>query len=573
MSRKRPGQGGRRQRRVRARTVECQTLESRTLLTAVPGYDYVLTGQSWPDPAYITYSIAPDGVNWDNGVNVLNATFNARFGWAGAWQYQLARALATWESVANINISPTTDGPYPFNTSGLAQGDPRFGDIRFGGYPFPDDSTMLAQTYFPPPDGATAAGDVEINTSMDFGIGSGYDLYSVILHETGHSLGLNHPQNPAEVMYPTYEGVRAGLAPGDIAGIQAIYGARALDGYQEQGLGFSAAIPIDLSSKLASSSQTSISNASLPFIGTAEYYGFVAPPSSNGSVQATVSSAGLSMLSPEVSIFDGSGKLLARASNPSSWSDAVTAVASGMSAGQRYIVEVTGATDDVFSVGTYALTVSLLNSTPSLPPAQQTTPPGASQQPVSTGPAPDRFEPNNTPATATALGRITQDTVSGVNLATGSDVDYFAFQTGTGGVYQVSAQGVIIQAYTSRGRLITQGGNHLTLRAARKGMSYLVKIMPPSNAPVSSYTLSIVHPGSQAAVRKLTRPHPRPVVARTARSSILEQARTSSAAHVTAPAGTMFAWPTRWSPPWHGWRVEVAKRVAPSHLMASTKIW
>ena len=145
-------------------------------MSVIPGYDYVLSGESWPNPSHITYSIAPDGVFWDHGTNNLNATFNAKFGTSGIWQRQIALALATWESVANINIVPVSDGPYDLNTLGLAQGDPRFGDIRFGGYAFLDTTITLAQTYFPPPNGSTAAGDVELNTSMNFNIGSTYDL-------------------------------------------------------------------------------------------------------------------------------------------------------------------------------------------------------------------------------------------------------------------------------------------------------------------------------------------------------------------------------------------------------------
>ena len=174
----------------------CDRLEERSLMTGIPGYDYVLTGYSWQNPARITYSIAPDGVFWDHGTNVLNAAFNAKFGASGTWERQIALALATWESVANINLVPVQDGPYDFNTLGNAQGDPRFGDIRFGGYAFANNTTTLAETYFPPPNGSTAAGDVEINTALGFNIGSSYDLYSVLLHETGHSLGLNHPTNP-----------------------------------------------------------------------------------------------------------------------------------------------------------------------------------------------------------------------------------------------------------------------------------------------------------------------------------------------------------------------------------------
>src|SRR5690349_15728362 len=105
----------------------CEILEERALLTT-PGYDYVLSGFSWSNPGHISYSIPPDGVFWDHGTDNLNATLNAKLG-PGNWQRQIARALATWESVANINLVPMSDGAYDFNVLGLAQGDSRFGDI------------------------------------------------------------------------------------------------------------------------------------------------------------------------------------------------------------------------------------------------------------------------------------------------------------------------------------------------------------------------------------------------------------------------------------------------------------
>ena len=33
------------------------------MMTAIPGYDYVVTGYRWSNPSRITYSIAPDGVH------------------------------------------------------------------------------------------------------------------------------------------------------------------------------------------------------------------------------------------------------------------------------------------------------------------------------------------------------------------------------------------------------------------------------------------------------------------------------------------------------------------------------
>ena len=328
-------------------------------MTGGPGYDYVLTGYSWQNPARITYSIAPDGVFWDHGTNALNATFNAKFGASGTWERQIALALATWESVANINLVPVQDGPFNFNTLGNSQGDPRFGDIRFGGYAFANNSTTLAETYFPPPNGSTAAGDVEINTALGFNIGSTYDLYSVLLHETGHSLGLDHAANPVEVMSPVYGGVRTGLQAGDIAGIQAIYGARAPDAYQARGLGMSLASPIDLTAGLAGSSQLVVSSASLASIGDVEYYSFVAPAGSGESLQVTAAAGNVSMLSPQVTLYDDAGNLLAQASNPAAWSDNVTASLPALVPGQRYQIAVTGATHGYFDVGAYQLLVSL----------------------------------------------------------------------------------------------------------------------------------------------------------------------------------------------------------------------
>lgn len=400
-------QPNRGKRKPRSRTWSVETLDVRSLLSAA-GTGYVLEGTQWPDPGHITYSIVPDGTQWDHGVSDLNAVMNAKFG-AGVWEYQIAKALATWESVSNINISPTTDSGAPFNTYGPGQGDPNFGDIRIAGYNF-NNPTVAAQTYPPPPDGWTAAGDSEINTAVNYSIGSGIDLYSVMLHEMGHALGLAESPDPAAVMYQQYQGVRTGLNSADIAGIQSLYGPRTLDTYQQQGIGTSFASAINLNGSLTAAGQSTVTGVSLGSIGDVEYYVVQAPANAGPgtTLAAEAVAAGQSMLSPKIEIFNTSQSLLASQANPAAFSDNVAATVTNVQPGAFYYVAVTGATNDVFSVGTYELAINFsglqspvaASSPPvsSPPPVQPSNPVPASNTPVvaSTNPTPgDNSTPNN----------------------------------------------------------------------------------------------------------------------------------------------------------------------------------
>lgn len=504
-------------------------LEDRALMATV-GYDYILSGFKWANPSRITYSFPPDGVMWEAGKNVLNTTFDTKFG--NAWQGEIARALATWQSVANINIVPASDGRYDWNSLGQSQGDSKFGDIRIGGYPFGGNKKTLAQAYFPPPQGATAGGDVQINTSMSFQINGQYDLFSVVLHETGHSLGLNHSENAATVMAATYGGVRSGLTDGDIAGIQAIYGARKLDVYQSQGLGLSANLPIDLTSGLVSTNTATAGGASLTKIGDVEWFSFVAPSYASGSWNVTAGAANVSMLSPEVSVYDASMNLLARAGDPSSWSSDATAAVSSIVPGQRYYVSVKGATSDVFSVGAYNLTISLPKGSPSTPRPTPTPTPNPTPNPWPTTPPvivsptapvvnsnavnalPDRFESNDVIGAATRIGRSNQFSVTGLSLHSATDVDYFMFQNATAGTFQIVASGAAIQVLNPRGGLVAQGVGSVNASVPRNATVY-VRVVSANSAPLSQYGLSIALQ-SQARQTPLPRtPLPRTPLPRT----------------------------------------------------------
>ncbi|WP_406699484.1 matrixin family metalloprotease [Singulisphaera sp. Ch08] len=469
------------------------------MLLATVGYDYILSGTRWVNPSHITYSVAPDGVLWDHGTSNLNAAFNAKFG-NGVWQRQFALALATWQSVANINIAQVSDSALGFGTFGKSQGDPRFGDIRLGGAPFSNSSNpTLAIGYYPPPQGTTEAGDLEINTTKNFTIGGGggYDLYSVLLHETGHALGLDHSLNPNTVMFANYEGVRAGLRPEDIAGIQAIYGPRTLDAYQARGLGLGWSSAIDVTAGLGSVRQTTVGNVALNSIGATEYFTVIAPSTPGATLQVTAAAGNVSLLSPKISLYDGAGNLLGAAANPSAWSNNVSVTTAQIVPGQRYFVAVTGATSDAFAIGAYQLQVAFTGGTSPNNPAvtpPQVTPPGMITAPPVIGSkvGPDRFESNNTFALATNLGAVPGAvTVANLTLDTSSDLDNFIFRNGKAGVYRVTATGAAIRIFDGYGNQLAAGTGDVSIRIFKPRTSLYVQISSATGTENANYSLIV----------------------------------------------------------------------------------
>lgn len=141
---------------------------------------------------------------------------------------EIGRALAEWSRHVDVSFTPAAS-PYDPRALAILWGPASHGDS----YPF--EPHVLAHAFYPAPHSPEPiAGDVHFNDGFDWGASdpSRYDVYSIMLHETGHSLGLTHSSDPDAVMYPMYRGIYAGLTGTDIASARHLYAARpaALEG-------------------------------------------------------------------------------------------------------------------------------------------------------------------------------------------------------------------------------------------------------------------------------------------------------------------------------------------------------
>ena len=153
---------------------------------------------------------------------------------------QFDMALNLWASVSGFtNLGQVADGATQLPLGSGASGDfdagnGHLGDIRVVGYQFDGPGGVLAHGFQP---GTSAifrgamAGDVHldyeewwVDDPTDLPGNGRYDFFTAVLHEIGHSLGLDHSYEPGSVMQPFYGGARRTLHADDIAGVRSIYG-------------------------------------------------------------------------------------------------------------------------------------------------------------------------------------------------------------------------------------------------------------------------------------------------------------------------------------------------------------
>ncbi|TWU02258.1 matrixin family metalloprotease [Stieleria varia] len=337
-----------------------QTLEDRRMLVSY--------ATPWPDAHGLTISFPNDGVEIASHQNNVNETLDAVAS-TEQWQELVLRAYQTWAIHADINVGVRNDFDSPFGTPGMTTGDPRFGEFRIGA--IPQEGALANSIPFQAAAG-TYSGDLVLNSNESFhyhdwagGVGpdpsslnaEDRDLFSLLLHETGNTLGLEDTSDSWMVMFRQYTTPRGILSQEDIDAIQSIYGART-DPYEQVDNG-----QIQVSTVISTPTGFSPTTEVLRVPGSlyqssdVDHYKIV-PAAGQDAVTIRLRASGISLLKSRLQLLDASGQILSESLSESvTDNDNVLQVNGIAGLDAIYIRVVPSDPTDVYSVGDYELQI------------------------------------------------------------------------------------------------------------------------------------------------------------------------------------------------------------------------
>ncbi len=127
-----------------------------------------------------------------------------------------ARAFALWSDASGLSFSSGgADVDISISFGAGDHGDP---------FPFDGRGNNLGHAFFP---GSGDPGSIHLCSAEDWGLTSGsgrFDLFTAMVHEIGHALGVEHSLDAGAVMAPSYGGPISELTEDDVEAIQRLYG-------------------------------------------------------------------------------------------------------------------------------------------------------------------------------------------------------------------------------------------------------------------------------------------------------------------------------------------------------------
>ncbi len=327
---------------------------------AARGQLFSLPSQPWPDNP-VTISFAPDFAEIGRYRNEFFQHLNSQLSYPD-WKIEMLRAFQTWSRHSDVAFAVVPDGARAFGIPGLSRGDPRFGDIRLGAFP---QSNVLGNAVPYHPSAGVWAGDVFLDSNRTFVIDDGqsgipsmdeYDLYSVVLHEAGNSLGLPDQElDPESVMFFAYLGTRQDLSPADIANIQALYGPPSADPWELESTNgdFATATPVDYGTEFPAT-LVEVKNGRIQDGADIDFYRFEGNPFAE-NCWVKLRARGQSLLCGRITVYDDSFQEIATISAENPLQNSVGKEITGISPGEVVYVSIDWANVPDFEFGNYQL--------------------------------------------------------------------------------------------------------------------------------------------------------------------------------------------------------------------------